>query len=316
MTDNLQHLKDSQKLSNPHTERHVYFTTVGTWAHRVVKLKEGAAKGKARADARNVESYRQDAEDEDLEQMQEIDDDDYQHVCQDLFARIIVDEAHCLKGQRTKAHKAVVEANPTSIVLMTGTPISNRLSDFAGMLRILWRNDWEYGNWEVEATINHYTKGMADMQAAFAGISVQEKWMLRILWKNSWEFEDWDVDASPDLYTTGTESMEKEFAGLSVEEKLSSDHFSRFLYLINLKRSLQLAEISRIEGDHLPSAYDTAEDVNLADDVSVSTASAAMKAASAREDCFDALFETAWAGFDFRVCCRFFFSPDTQSRPL
>ncbi|KEQ90146.1 hypothetical protein AUEXF2481DRAFT_48989, partial [Aureobasidium subglaciale EXF-2481] len=50
------------------------------------------------------------------------------------FGRVVVDEAHCIKGTRTKAHKAVVETNADAVILLTGTPISNRLLQFSGLL--------------------------------------------------------------------------------------------------------------------------------------------------------------------------------------
>lgn len=162
---------------DPETEKHVYCTTVGTWAHRVIKLKEGAQSGRAaNPSAKNVEQYRTNEDDEDLEVMDdEIDEDDYEHLCQGIFGRIIVDEAHCLKGLRTKAHKSVVEAFADSTILMTGTPISNRLHDFAGMLRILWRDEMEPVKSDIETSVETYTDAMEELQATFAGMTAEEK---------------------------------------------------------------------------------------------------------------------------------------------
>jgi hypothetical protein len=48
-----------------------------------------------------------------------------------------------LQGTRTKAHKAVVEAQQEATILATGTPISNRPIHLGGLLRILWRSYME-----------------------------------------------------------------------------------------------------------------------------------------------------------------------------
>ncbi|KAI5213500.1 hypothetical protein E4T41_09972, partial [Aureobasidium subglaciale] len=126
-----------------------------------VKQKEGVKRvNRANGGAKNVDAYREDADDE------------------GKFGRVVVDEAHCIKGTRTKAHKAVVETNANAVILLTSTPISNRLLQFSGLLSVIVRPDIDLDHHDDLAGDDDpydYVQSMSDITDAFKGMTVEQK---------------------------------------------------------------------------------------------------------------------------------------------
>ncbi|KAH0149539.1 hypothetical protein KCU67_g11019, partial [Aureobasidium melanogenum] len=111
---------------------------MGTLAHRALKVKKRQM-AEQDPDALNHEPYREDSDDEVIDEVDERGMTNYEHQLVGLFDRIIVDEAHKAKNKNTKIHKAIIEARTNSHILITGTPMSNKLHDFEGMIRLFWR---------------------------------------------------------------------------------------------------------------------------------------------------------------------------------
>ncbi|KAI4734563.1 hypothetical protein E4T50_14905 [Aureobasidium sp. EXF-12298] len=111
---------------------------MGTLAHRALKVKKRQM-AEQDPDALNYEPYREDSDDEVIEGVDEKGMTNYEHQLVGLFDRIIVDEAHKVKNKNTKIHKAIIKARANSHILITGTPMSNKLHDFEGMIRLFWR---------------------------------------------------------------------------------------------------------------------------------------------------------------------------------
>ncbi|KAI5213028.1 hypothetical protein E4T40_09959, partial [Aureobasidium subglaciale] len=94
------------------------------------------------------------------------------------FGRVVVDEAHCIKGTRTKAYKAVVETNANAVILLTSTPISNRLLQFLGLLSVIVRPDIDLDHYDDLASDDDpydYVQSISDITDAFKGITVEQK---------------------------------------------------------------------------------------------------------------------------------------------
>ncbi|KAG9732120.1 hypothetical protein KCU73_g11403, partial [Aureobasidium melanogenum] len=111
---------------------------MGTLAHRALKVKKRQMADQD-PDALNHEPYREDSDDEVIEEVDERGMTNYEHQLIGLFDRIIVNEAHKAKNKNTTIHKAIIEARANSHILITGTPMSNKLHDFEGMIRLFWR---------------------------------------------------------------------------------------------------------------------------------------------------------------------------------
>ncbi|KAG9696270.1 hypothetical protein KCU95_g4393, partial [Aureobasidium melanogenum] len=82
-------------------------------------------------------------EDSDDEVIEEVGDESltlYEHYLAGLFDRIIGDEAHKAKNKNTKIYKALIEARANSHILITGTPMSNKLYNFEVMIRMFWQS--------------------------------------------------------------------------------------------------------------------------------------------------------------------------------
>ena len=73
---------------------------------------------------------------------------------------------------------AVLKAQADSTILITGTPISNRLSEFGGLLTIGWDPHWEGDGEDVfEGVDDHqkYADAFIKMTLEFKGIGLTEK---------------------------------------------------------------------------------------------------------------------------------------------
>ena len=67
------------------------------------------------------------------------------------FHRVILDEAHIIKNQKTSVSAAACSVKATKRWCVTGTPISNSLQDVYGLLKFLKHEPWCEGSFWKKA---------------------------------------------------------------------------------------------------------------------------------------------------------------------
>ena len=140
-------------VNDPATARVVFITSLATYAHRIMAppfndkaTADGVDEIQAASDGDAAEVIEGDAAEEEKFESSATREFSakyakYINKAPDLFDRIIVDEAHTVKGEGTLAQRAIRTSNFRAIHLLTGTPIKNHAKDLAGLLNIIHRPD-------------------------------------------------------------------------------------------------------------------------------------------------------------------------------
>ncbi|KIV83521.1 hypothetical protein PV11_05541 [Exophiala sideris] len=59
-----------------------------------------------------------------------------------VFHHVVLDEGHLAKNPATKLSKMIRLLEPVCFWILTGTPMPNEAIDYAGLMKVLWRNEW------------------------------------------------------------------------------------------------------------------------------------------------------------------------------
>ena len=93
-------------------------------------------------------------------------------LCQILFKRIVLDEAHSIKNYKSKTHKAICDLNSRAYWFMTATPIQNSLDDlFAAFHFLKYKYYSDYKQWK-QGIVNH-AKGIQRIQTLLATVMLR-----------------------------------------------------------------------------------------------------------------------------------------------
>ncbi|KAF2223064.1 hypothetical protein BDZ85DRAFT_250015 [Elsinoe ampelina] len=146
-------LEDHVDINDPKTARKVILTSTSTMTSRCLQQIRPASTRDQNVEAKGKERQRPEDYPEDMctedaadyEAMQdEVDNTDEAAwrilVDRRYFRRIVVDEAHLYKGRHTQIHICIRKLKFAATILLTGTPFTRRLTDFAGLLALLWND--------------------------------------------------------------------------------------------------------------------------------------------------------------------------------
>ena len=124
---------------SPEVIRTIYLTSYQTFVHRTTYWQSDLSTTGPKREAPN-KSKDPDLMDE--EELSEERSEDLRSYCGQIFGLVIADEAQKLKSKLTRTNRAVSLLKAEKIILLTATPMMNRVRDLAGLLWLLWRQDF------------------------------------------------------------------------------------------------------------------------------------------------------------------------------
>lgn len=176
----------------------------------------------------------------------------YHNPLQGRFKRMILDEGHKAKNPRTKTAHAAKLVEPDHTIIVTATPMINRIADLIGYLDLLFKPEWRVAprEWEgeraYELTFDLYSDDTLPQHTpiySFGGeLAIYQDAAHTTLVDNYLPL--WRLD--PDAYRSVTRSMETEpsvFAATQAHRVLRT-----VLPLIQLRRTMA-TEVVRFPGE-------------------------------------------------------------------
>lgn len=131
---------------DPSTLGVAILSSYATWAKRSTWWDEETLAARADASGRRTRhaSVGQEDDDADAEdgELAEEELNRAHSCCPGVFRIVIADEAQKLKSIQTVAHKSVLDLQAAYHVFLTATPMIYRPRDLAGLLTLMWREEW------------------------------------------------------------------------------------------------------------------------------------------------------------------------------